>query len=66
LTFSDEEDISYAHALATHKGCFCGISAGANAAACLRLAQKVGPGKRIVTVLPDSRDRYLEAEKHIT
>jgi cysteine synthase len=66
LAVSDAEAIEQAHALATLEGLFCGISSGANVVACLRLAQEFGPGKRIVTVLPDSRDRYLDVEKYVT
>lgn len=63
---TDEEAINQAHQLAQQEGIFCGMSSGANVVACLRLAREVGPGKRIVTVLPDSRDRYLEVEKYTT
>jgi cysteine synthase A len=66
FTVTDEEAIAQAHALAEQEGIFCGMSSGANVVACLRLAREVGPGKRIVTVLPDSRDRYLEVEKYTT
>ena len=60
LPINDEEAIGMAHRLAETEGIFCGISAGANVEASLRLAGRIGPGKRIVTVLPDSRDRYLQ------
>ncbi len=66
LSVTDEEAIGQAHALANQEGIFCGMSSGANVVACLRLAREIGPGKRIVTVLPDSRDRYLEVEKYTT
>ena len=36
-----------------------GISAGTNVAAALQLAKKLGPGKRVVTVLPDTAERYF-------
>lgn len=63
---TDEEAISQAHALAEQEGIFCGMSSGANVVASLRLARELGSGKRIVTILPDSRDRYLEVEKYTT
>ena len=66
LSINDEEAIGMAHRLAETEGIFCGISAGANVEASLRLAGRIGPGKRIVTVLPDSRDRYLQFEKYTT
>jgi len=63
---SDAEAIDMAHQLTMKEGMFCGMSSGANVVACLRLAEELGPGKRIVTVLADSRDRYLEVEKYTT
>lgn len=66
MSVTDEEAINQAHALAECEGIFCGMSSGANIVACLRLAAELGPGRRIVTVLPDSRDRYLEVEKYTT
>ncbi len=66
VNITDEEAIDYAHELATREGIFCGMSSGANVLAGIRIAEELGPGKRIVTVLPDSRDRYLEVEKYTT
>lgn len=63
---SDEDAIDMAHQLAEREGLFCGISSGANVLASIRFAQELGAGKRIVTILPDSRDRYLEVEKYTT
>ena len=37
----------------------CGISSGTNVAAALSLARKLGPGKTVVTVLPDTAERYF-------
>ncbi len=65
-TVTDAEAIEMAHLLAEKEGMFCGISSGANVVACIRLAKQLGPGKRIVTVLPDSRDRYLSVEQYTT
>jgi cysteine synthase A len=66
IAISDDEAIKQTHELAEKEGIFCGISSGANVLASIRIAQKLGPGKRIVTILPDSRDRYLEVEKYTT
>jgi cysteine synthase len=66
ISLSDEQAIQMAHKLAKREGIFCGMSSGANVEACLQVARELGPGKRIVTVLPDSRDRYLEVEKYTT
>ena len=55
----DEEAIETARALAAKEGILCGISSGTNVAAALRLAKKLGKGKRVVTVLPDTAERYF-------
>lgn len=56
---SDEEAISTARALARQEGLMCGISSGTNVAAALQLAKKLGPGKTVVTILPDTAERYF-------
>ena len=55
----DEEAICAARDLAAREGILCGISSGTNVAAALRLAKKLGKGKRVVTVLPDTAERYF-------
>ncbi len=55
----DEEAINTARALAAKEGILCGISSGTNVAAAIRLAKKLGKGKRVVTVLPDTAERYF-------
>ena len=55
----DEEAIETARALAAKEGILCGISSGTNVAAALRLAKKLGKGKRVVTILPDTAERYF-------
>ena len=47
----DEEAITTAKELASKEGIMCGISSGTNVAAAIKLAQKLGKGKRVVTVL---------------
>ncbi len=56
---SDEEAIGTAKALAKEEGLMCGISSGTNVAAALKLAKKLGKGKTVVTVLPDTAERYF-------
>ena len=56
---SDEEAIETAKDLARLEGLMCGISSGTNVAAAKRLAQKLGRGKTVVTVLPDTAERYF-------
>ena len=56
---SDEEAIQTAKDLARLEGIMCGISAGTNVAAAKQLAKKLGKGKTVVTVLPDTAERYF-------
>ncbi len=56
---TDDEAISTAKALARQEGIMCGISSGTNVAAALKLAKKLGPGKTVVAVLPDTAERYF-------
>ena len=55
---NDEEAIDTAKRLAREEGLMVGISSGTNVAAALKLAKKLGPGKRVVTILPDTAERY--------
>ena len=55
----DEEALQTARDLAAKEGILCGISSGTNVAAALRLAKKLGKGKTVVTVLPDTAERYF-------
>ncbi|MBQ9243437.1 MAG: cysteine synthase A [Proteobacteria bacterium] len=56
---TDEEAIRTARDLARLEGLMCGISSGTNVAAALALAEKLGPGKTVVTILPDTAERYF-------
>ena len=56
---TDEEAINTAKDLARLEGIMCGISSGTNVAAALKLAKKLGKGKTVVTVLPDTAERYF-------
>ena len=55
----DDEAIQTAKDLALKEGILCGISSGTNVAAAIRLAKKLGKGKRVVAVLPDTGERYF-------
>ena len=55
----DEQAIKTSKQLASLEGIMCGISSGTNVCAALRLAKKLGPGKTVVTVLPDTAERYF-------
>ena len=55
----DDEAIKTAKELATKEGVMCGISSGTNVAAAIQLAKKLGKGKTVVTVLPDTAERYF-------
>lgn len=59
---SDEEALSMSKRLAKEEGLMCGISSGTNVAAALKLAKKLGKGKTVVTVLPDTAERYFSTE----
>ena len=55
----DEEAIKISKELASREGILCGISSGTNVAAAIKLAKKLGKGKTVVTVLPDTAERYF-------
>lgn len=56
---TDEEALETSKRLAREEGLLCGISSGSNVAAALKLAKKLGPGKTVVTILPDTGERYF-------
>lgn len=56
---TDEEAMRVSRELACREGIMCGISSGTNVAAAIKLAKKLGPGKTVVTVLPDTAERYF-------
>ncbi len=55
----DEEAITTSKLLASKEGILCGISSGTNVAAAIKLAKVLGKGKTVVTVLPDTAERYF-------
>ena len=56
---TDEEALDTSRRLASREGIMCGISSGTNVAAAVKLARKLGPGKTVVTILPDTVERYF-------
>ena len=59
MIVTDDEALSTARNLALQEALPAGISSGTNVACALRLARELGPGKTVLTVLPDSYDRYF-------
>ena len=59
---TDEEAIETTKRLIREEGILCGISSGTNVTAAIRLAKKLGKGKTVVTVLPDTGERYFSTE----
>ncbi len=62
MSVGDEEAIEMSRRLTREEGLLVGISAGANAVAALKVAKRLGQGKRVVTFLPDTGERYLTME----
>ncbi|MFG6383608.1 MAG: cysteine synthase A [Lachnospiraceae bacterium] len=56
---TDDEALTTSKRLAAQEGIMCGISSGTNVAAALKLAKKLGKGKTVVTILPDTAERYF-------
>jgi cysteine synthase len=59
ITVGDEEAFATVRELAAREGLLVGGSSGCNAAAARRVARRLGPGKRVVTLLPDGAERYM-------
>jgi len=64
MTVSDRESYEAAKLLAKKEGIFCGPSSGAALVAALRIAKKIGYGKRVVTVFPDTGERYFSTTQY--
>jgi cysteine synthase len=62
ILVSDQDALHTAMRLTREEGLMVGISAGANVHAACQVAERLGPGKRVVTVLPDTGERYLSVE----
>ncbi len=59
---SDDEAIETTRRLTAEEGILCGISSGTNVCVALRMAKLLGKGRRVVTVLPDTGERYFSTE----
>lgn len=59
---TDDEAINMSRRLAKEEGLICGISSGSNVFAAVKMAEKLGKGKRIVTILPDTGERYFSTK----
>jgi cysteine synthase A len=61
---TDDEAYQTAKVLANKEGLLVGISAGANVFAAQKVAEELGPGKNVVTILCDTGERYISIEKY--
>jgi cysteine synthase A len=64
VSVTDDEAFDMAKRMAKREGLMVGISSGANVFAALKIAQRLGKGKNVVTVLPDTGERYISIEKY--
>jgi len=64
MTVTDDEAYQTAKLLSKKEGLLVGISAGANVFAAQKVARELGPGKNVVTILPDTGERYISIEKY--
>ncbi|HYM38053.1 MAG TPA: cysteine synthase A [Nitrospiraceae bacterium] len=64
ITVTDDEAYQTAKLLAKKEGLLVGISAGANVFAAQKVSQELGSGKNVVTILPDTGERYISIEKY--
>jgi len=62
IAVSDEDAVEMSRRLCREEGLLVGVSAGANVVASRKVAKRLGQGKRVVTVLPDTGERYLTME----
>jgi cysteine synthase A len=62
MAVSDEDAYASARQLAREEGVFGGTTGGANVWAALQRARKIGKGKKIVTIIPDSGIKYLNGD----
>jgi cysteine synthase A len=63
ITVKDDEAFHISRRLAEEEGLFVGISSGAAVFAALKIAAELGPGKKVVTILPDTGERYFSMEQ---
>ena len=66
VSVSDAEAVEMTHRLWRDEGLFAGVSSGANVLVAARLAGSLDRGRNVVTILPDSGDRYMTEEHYVT
>lgn len=66
VKITDDEAVAMTHELRRQEGVFAGVSSGANMIVALREAEKLGPEADVVTIFPDSADRYFSDEHYVT
>ena len=66
VSVSDDDAVNMTRRLWKEEGLFAGVSSGANVLVALELAKELGKGKTVVTILPDSGDRYLTEQHYVT
>lgn len=64
ITVSDNDAFRASRRLTTEEGLFVGISSGAAAYAAIKVAKELGSGKRVVTVFPDTGERYFSMQQY--
>jgi cysteine synthase A len=62
VSVDDDDAFATALRLTREEGLLVGVSAGANVFAAIQVAEELGAGKRVVTLLPDTGERYLSME----
>lgn len=62
VAVTDQEAFDMARRLAREEGILCGISSGTAVHAAIEVGKRLGPGTRVVTILPDTGERYLQGE----
>lgn len=62
IAVSDDDAFTMVKRLAAEEGVLAGSSAGANVFVSIEIAKKLGPGKRVATIIPDSAERYLSKD----
>ena len=63
-TIGDEEAVDMTLRLSREEGIFAGISTGANVVGALRVAERLGPGDRVVTLAVDSGFKYMSVDPY--